>query len=319
VAEGISGLGNADVRVTGSVTPAQIASLPTTGQIDLSAVTTITASVNELQALLADLPADLAVTLTDASADAAALNALDAVFGPRIDGSSIATLTGTQEAADAAQASDGLLIPNAVFGTGGGTTPGTGGGTTPITGGGGGGGGGGSEAAATTPVAPPSTPVAPTPEETGSSNSGAKTEFTGSNPADPIIGDNSDNRLVPLVAGSFRMEGKLGADDFVFDVAQKFSRNTADVVVDFNSAEGDEFVLGSEAFEGLTKVKFKTVDSKKGLKKALASKKTIVYYQDKGQLLYNANGKEKGAGADGGQFATVENLADLSGSDFTLL
>jgi hypothetical protein len=316
VAEGISGLGNADVRVTGSVTPAQIASLPTTGQIDLSAVTTITASVNELQALLADLPADLAVTLTDASADAAALNALDAVFGPRIDGSSIATLTGTQEAADAAQASDGLLIPNAVFGTGGGTTP--------ITGGGGGGGGGtgggsgGSEAAATTPVAPPSTPVAPTPEETGSSNSGAKTEFTGSNPADPIIGDDSDNRLVPLVAGSFRMEGKLGADDFVFDVAQKFSRNTADVVVDFNSAEGDEFVLGSEAFEGLTKVKFKTVGSKKALKKALASKKTIVYFQDKGQLLYNANGKEKGAGADGGQFATVENLADLSGSDFTL-
>jgi hypothetical protein len=146
-----------------------------------------------------------------------------------------------------------------------------------------------------------------------------KTEFTGTNPVDPIIGDDGANRLVPLVAGSFRLEGKLGADDFVFDVAQKFSRRTADVVVDFNSAEGDEFILGSDAFEGLTRIKFKTVDSKKGLKKALASKKTIVYNQDNGQLYYNANGKQRGAGSDGGQFATIENLADLTGSDFTIV
>jgi hypothetical protein len=115
------------------------------------------------------------------------------------------------------------------------------------------------------------------------------------------------------------MEGLEGADDFVFGVKQKFNRKNADIVVDFDSNEGDELLLDSNSFTGFTRIRLKTVSNKKALKKALASKATIVYYQDKGQLFYNSDGKRKGAGDDGGQFATIENLADLTGGDFRII
>ena len=277
------------------------------GVVNAGSIATVQGAITDLttafQATGITQLGNQAVTLSDTTADAAALNALDKLTTGIIDAGSVTDLTGTATAQAEARDSAGIVnlpLPAPVL-----STPSPSPAPAP------------SQAAAS---APATTTVAPTPEDTGSSSSGGeKTEFTGTNPVDPIIGDDGANRLVPLVAGSFRLEGKLGADDFVFDVAQKFSRRTADVVVDFNSAEGDEFILGSDAFEGLTRIKFKTVDSKKGLKKALASKKTIVYNQDNGQLYYNANGKQRGAGSDGGQFATIENLADLTGSDFTIV
>ena len=66
------------------------------------------------------------------------------------------------------------------------------------------------------------------------------------------------------------------------------------------------------------KVKFKTVASRKALRKALKNNNPFVYYEKKGFLYFNENGKESGWG-DGGLLAVLEGKPELSASDFTIV
>ena len=58
---------------------------------------------------------------------------------------------------------------------------------------------------------------------------------------------------------------------------------------------------------------------KKAIKKASKSNKEFVYDDKKGLLYFNADGKEKGWGDDGGLFAKLIGAPELSGSDFTIV
>ena len=141
----------------------------------------------------------------------------------------------------------------------------------------------------------------------------------GSNPADPIIGDSSNNVLEPLASGSFTLIGEAGADKFVFSVDEKFNKKNADVILDFNAAEGDVIGLSADVFSELDRIKLKTVSTKSKLRKAQQSKASLVYFEGEGQVFYNANGSDNGWGKKGGQFAALEAQPDLFRSSFEIV
>ena len=167
----------------------------------------------------------------------------------------------------------------------------------------------------TTPNAPNS-PSSPLPEVF--QQSGTKSSFTGTNPYDPIVGDNSGNKLIPLASGSFRISGKGGADDFVFSVSEAFGAKNADILVDFNADEGDKILLSRQVFKDLAWVDLRIVRNNRQLRKAASKASNIIYHKKTGGLYYNSNDVLKGLGGQGGLFAVVENLGELFESSFSV-
>jgi hypothetical protein len=66
----------------------------------------------------------------------------------------------------------------------------------------------------------------------------------------------------------------------------------------------------------LDKSNFAVVDNDGLIAKKAAE---IVYSRSSGSLFYNANGKAAGLGNEGGVFATVTGLPNLSANDFTVV
>jgi Ca2+-binding RTX toxin-like protein len=189
-------------------------------------------------------------------------------------------------------------------------------------GGGGGGGGGGAPTApaspptaapsATTPLADPPLPPAAAPAKNPSTN-----VLIGFNSADPLIGDANANTLI-AGAGAFSLTGGDGADTFVFQVRERFSPTTADVITDFNPAEGDRISLSRAAFPGLEKVRYKVAASPRKLSKLSRRSTNLIYEASQQALYYDSNGSEKGWGPDGGVFAYLSSDARPDRSSFVV-
>jgi ELWxxDGT repeat protein len=181
-------------------------------------------------------------------------------------------------------------------------------------------GGGGGNATPSTPntASTPSQSITPTTPSTPSQPT------TPQQPNDPssstdITGDDQSNRLEPNQTGQNRMTGKGGPDIFVQSVPESFNRRNADIITDFNGLERDSFELHRDAFTGLKRIMLKTVHSKKQFKKEQSKSSNLIYDIKKGELWYDANGRDKGFGQDGGIFMIIENNAPLTPGNFTIV
>ena len=144
-----------------------------------------------------------------------------------------------------------------------------------------------------------------------------KTLIVGTKKKDKITGS-SEGEVLAGGEGKDVLSGGDGADGFFFQNREGFGKKAADKIMDFDSTQGDSVLLARNAFSLGKKVKLKTVASKKALKKALNTNNSFVYYEKKGFLYFNENGKEKGWG-DGGLLAILQGKPELVSSDLTIV
>jgi uncharacterized delta-60 repeat protein len=151
-------------------------------------------------------------------------------------------------------------------------------------------------------------------------------KLNGGNGHDRLIGGNGNDTLVGG-GGNDILTGGAGNDNFSFS-GGKLPKNQSitsylgtDTITDFT--KGDKIVLSKNIFRALkcdegtlNKSNFAVVDND-----GFVAKKTveIVYSRSSGSLFYNANGKAAGLGNEGGVFATVTGLPNLSNHDFTVI
>ena len=140
----------------------------------------------------------------------------------------------------------------------------------------------------------------------------------GSKNKDKIIGDYYDEILAGR-EGKDVLTGKGGFDGFLFDTPNSMGRKYADVIKDFDSGEGDSILLSKGIFDIDNKVTLRTVTGKKAAKKASKGNDKFIYDDKKGLLFFNADGKEKGWGDNGGLFANLKGAPELDASDFTIV
>jgi uncharacterized delta-60 repeat protein len=151
-------------------------------------------------------------------------------------------------------------------------------------------------------------------------------KLNGGNGNDTLIGGNGNDILVGG-AGNDILTGGAGNDQFSFSggklpLNQRVSSYLGtDTITDFT--KGDKIVLSKNIFRALkgdegtlNRSNFAVVEND-----VLVSTKAaeIVYSKSSGSLFYNANGKGTGLGNEGGIFATVTGLPNLSNNDFTVI
>ena len=78
-------------------------------------------------------------------------------------------------------------------------------------------------------------------------------------------------------------------------------------------------LFDKEIFQDLTTINLVTVSSKRQLKAEQEQISNIIYFQPKGELYFNGNGKQPGYGNHAGLFAVLENKPDLMESDFRIV
>jgi Ca2+-binding RTX toxin-like protein len=118
--------------------------------------------------------------------------------------------------------------------------------------------------------------------------------------------------------GKDRMTGGGGPDVFVFETPNEFGRNKADVITDFKPDEGDKLVIASVSFDGVSKIKFKSVTGRSQVKRMGRSNKNFIYDDKKGMLYYDANGRKDGFGT-GGEFAQLLGAPEIGRTDLTIV
>ncbi|MGJ0437512.1 calcium-binding protein, partial [Aliarcobacter cryaerophilus] len=147
---------------------------------------------------------------------------------------------------------------------------------------------------------------------------------SGNELANKIIGNSGSNYLFGY-NGNDILNGKLGndilvggagKDNFVFDTTLNATTNK-DTIKDFNVAD-DTISLENAIFTKLTATGLlnsanfvSTTDGK-----AKDSNDYIVYNKTNGQLFYDADGNGSGASV---LFAVIENKANLTNADFTVI
>jgi uncharacterized delta-60 repeat protein len=158
-------------------------------------------------------------------------------------------------------------------------------------------------------------------------NGGAGNDkLNGGNGHDILTGGNGNDTLVGG-AGNDILTGGAGNDKFSFS-GGKLPKNQSitsylgtDTITDFT--KGDKIFLSKDIFRALkcdegtlNKSNFAVVDND-GLVATKAAE--IVYSKGSCSLFYNANGKGAGLGNEGGVFATLTGLPNLSNYDFTVV
>ena len=141
--------------------------------------------------------------------------------------------------------------------------------------------------------------------------------IVGTKGKDKIVGSDFSEMLIGG-KGRNTFEGGASADGFTFDKKCDFGSKSIDKINDFNAGEGDKLLFSKEAFGFSQKIKFKTVSSKKSLKKSALTGKELIYFQDKGILYFNENGNDDGWG-DGGKFVKLIGTPDLNSNDFATM
>lgn len=148
----------------------------------------------------------------------------------------------------------------------------------------------------------------------GSGNELANT-ITGNTGNNYLFGYNGNDTLNGGL-GNDTLVGGLGADKFVFNTTLNGTTNK-DLIKDF-AINTDKIVLENGIFTKLTTTGVlnaanfvSTTDGK-----AKDSNDYIVYNKNNGQLFYDADGSGKGAAV---LFAVVENKANLTNADFTVI
>ena len=137
--------------------------------------------------------------------------------------------------------------------------------------------------------------------------------------ASPINGDD----IIFSVKGKGKLKGGAGADEFRFDVYDKFIKRRADKIIDFNSREGDFLTFTHCAISDVIANKplsLSTVRRKKDLKLLSKDDYDFIYFKKRGRLYWNANGTDKNFGEpnEGGLIAIFKGKPNLTIEDITM-
>ena len=92
----------------------------------------------------------------------------------------------------------------------------------------------------------------------------------------------------------------------------------ADSITKFSAKDKDQIQLSKNAF-GVSAGKFAIAKKPKHLNKLLATDTNFIYNQQKGELIFNANGPEAGFGADGGVCALLLGSPKLVASSVSFI
>ncbi|MGG6298161.1 hypothetical protein ACQ4M4_27525 [Leptolyngbya sp. AN02str] len=141
---------------------------------------------------------------------------------------------------------------------------------------------------------------------------------------DILAGYSGNDRLIGGSGNDF-LGGGAGADSFVFDAGAAFttSRLGKDRIDDFELGV-DRIVLDKTTFTTLQSVSGNSFSKASEFAKvtsdaaAATSNALIVYNTSNGRLFYNSNGASSGFGL-GDFFATLNNKANVSASDFVIV
>ena len=99
---------------------------------------------------------------------------------------------------------------------------------------------------------------------------------------------------------------------------EDIKKKSVDVIKDFKV--NDQIVLDDVALPGLgEEIDLAVVESKKELKAAGKDDAPIIYDQNKGKIIFDSNGDQKGMGSDGGQFLKLNGKPDLDEDNISLL
>ena len=130
---------------------------------------------------------------------------------------------------------------------------------------------------------------------------------------DSITGTNADEAIAGG-GGKDKLTGGRGADAFVFEIPGEFGKRRLDSITDFSLDEGDMIVISSDAFDGVSEIRLKTVTGRKAAKDASATNKSFIYDDKKGLLYFNEDGRNSGFG-DGGVFAKLVGTPEIGKED----
>ncbi len=145
--------------------------------------------------------------------------------------------------------------------------------------------------------------------------------------ADDVINGLAGDDILIGGAGNDLLTGGAGNDKFSFSGGELRAGQSitafigTDTIADFTA--GDKIVLSKEIFRSLEKDKGRFNNSKFATVSddSLVDTKSadIVYSKGSASLFYNANGKAAGLGNEGGIFATVTGIPNLTANDFTVI
>ena len=141
-------------------------------------------------------------------------------------------------------------------------------------------------------------------------------EAEGGSAADVLIGNHVANRLIGG-PGADRLTGGLGGDEFVIDMIGLYGRKHADRITDFNPDQGDKLHLRSPKSGLSDGVQLSKAASKEARRTLILGDSELIYNQSNGFLYFNQNAEKAGYG-DGGLFAILKGVPDLSVSDILL-
>lgn len=97
-----------------------------------------------------------------------------------------------------------------------------------------------------------------------------------------------------------------------FRSRQYGSGGRVDRIIGFNGEAGDQLTLSADAFPGIGTLSYRSVSSRRSLRRAARSNTDVLYLQSSGELFFNANGSARGFGTDGGLFAVLEGKPALA-------
>ena len=110
------------------------------------------------------------------------------------------------------------------------------------------------------------------------------------------------------------MAGRDGADLFAFTATE----GPTDIVTDFNPADGDRIGIDAETFPGIDTIDLAIANNKTEYRQLKRSDANLIYQANKGKLLYNKNGSDKGLGSDNPVLAKFKGNPLINNQDVIL-
>jgi len=100
-------------------------------------------------------------------------------------------------------------------------------------------------------------------------------------------------------------------DNLIVEPKNKYNKNTADVLTDYSSADGDQINLLLAVEHNIDNINIKCVKGKIGVKKYASRNKNLIYCRKNNGLYLDLNGAEEGFGG-GGMVARLDDCPDKS-------
>ena len=110
------------------------------------------------------------------------------------------------------------------------------------------------------------------------------------------------------------LTGRDSADLFAFTATE----GPMDIVTDFNPTDGDRIGIAAETFPGIDTINLAIAKNKTEFRQLKRSDANLIYLANKGKLLYNKNGTDKGLGSDNPVLTKLKGTPLINNQDVIL-